>query len=284
MSGQRTLSDQSVEVLVVGSLDAKVATAYVVDGLVIDHETAVGVLESGVGCENGVVWLDNRRSDLRSGVDTELELAFLAIVDGETLHQQSTEAGTCTPTEGVEDKEALETGTVVCNTADLVEDLVDELLADGVVATGVVVGSILLASDHVLGVEELSVGASADFIDDVGLEITVDGSRNIFALACFPMSTSNAALTRGPLTSLGEEGAEALIGIGGLAFGGEETIGLSRHQYVVAQGTGGAVYLDAVLEAIQLQLGQYELFKKSVSGQYGPPSKSWQFDSQPGRL
>jgi hypothetical protein len=84
----------------------------------------------------------------------------------------------------VEDKETLKTGAVVCNTADLVENLIDELLSDGVVTTSVVVGSIFLASDHVLGVEETSVGAGADFIDDIGLEIAVDGSRDIFALAC----------------------------------------------------------------------------------------------------
>ena len=83
----------------------------------------------------------------------------------------------------MEDEETLEAGAVVCNAADLVEDLIDELLADSVVATSVVVGGVLLASDHVFWVEKTSVGASADFIDDVGLEITVDGSGDIFALA-----------------------------------------------------------------------------------------------------
>jgi hypothetical protein len=37
----------------------------------------------------------------------------------------------------VEDKEALETGTVVGETTDLLEDAVDELLADSVVTTRV---------------------------------------------------------------------------------------------------------------------------------------------------
>jgi len=83
----------------------------------------------------------------------------------------------------VEDKETLETRTVVGNVADLVEDLVDELLADSVVATGVVVGCILLASDHLLRVEEGAVGASADLIDDVRLEIAVDGARHVLAVA-----------------------------------------------------------------------------------------------------
>ncbi len=83
----------------------------------------------------------------------------------------------------MEDEEALKTAAVVGNAADLVEDLIYQLLANGVVATGVVVGGILLAGDHVLGVEEAAVGAGADLIDDVGLEIAVDGAGNILSLA-----------------------------------------------------------------------------------------------------
>lgn len=32
--------------------------------------------------------------------------------------------------------------------------------------------------------EELAVRTGADLVDNVGLEIAVDGSRNIFSLAC----------------------------------------------------------------------------------------------------
>lgn len=61
-----TLGDQAVQVLVVGALDAEVASANVVDGLVVNHEGAVGVLKGGVGGQDGVVRLDNRGGDLRS--------------------------------------------------------------------------------------------------------------------------------------------------------------------------------------------------------------------------
>lgn len=44
----RTLSNKSVEVLVVWSFDSEVTSADVVDGLVVNHETAVGMFESGV--------------------------------------------------------------------------------------------------------------------------------------------------------------------------------------------------------------------------------------------
>ena len=137
--GGNNLSDQTVQVLVAGTLNAEVAAANIVDGLVVDHEGAVGVLEGGVSGQDGVVGLNNGGGVLRSRVDTELKLGLLAVVDGQTLHQESTESGTSTTTEGVEDEEALKTGTGVGNTADLVENLVDHLLANGVVATGVVV-------------------------------------------------------------------------------------------------------------------------------------------------
>ena len=45
--------------------------------------------------------------------------------------------------------------------ADPVQHQVNDLFADGVVSTGVVVGSILLASDQLLRVEQLAVGPSA---------------------------------------------------------------------------------------------------------------------------
>ena len=82
----------------------------------------------------------------------------------------------------MKDEEPLETSAVIGNTTNFVQNLIDELLANSVVTTGVVVGCIFLAGDHVLGVEEATVGASADFIDDIGLEIAVDGSWDIFAL------------------------------------------------------------------------------------------------------
>lgn len=180
----RTLSNQAVEVLVVGALEAEVATADVVDGLVVDHEGAVGVLERGVRREDRVVGLDDRGRGLGSGIDAELELALLAVVDRETLHQQGTETRASATTERVEDQETLETAAVVGDAADLVEDLVDQLLAYGVVTTRIVVGSVLLAGDHVFGVEKAAIGSSADLVNNIRLKVAVDRSRNVFSIAC----------------------------------------------------------------------------------------------------
>lgn len=179
---RRTLSDQAVQVDVIGALKPEVATADIVDGLVVDHEGAVGVLQGGVGGQDRVVRLNDGDGRLRSRVDTELQLALLAVVDGQALHQQSTETRAGTTAKGVEDQEALEAGTGVGNAADLVENAIDKLLSNGVVATGIVVGSILLAGDHVLGVEQASVWAGADLVDDVRLKIAVDCSWDVLSL------------------------------------------------------------------------------------------------------
>jgi hypothetical protein len=179
---RHTLSNQAVQVDVVGALKTKVSSADVIDSLVVDHERTVGVLESGMSGQDGVIWLNNGGCGLRSWVNAELQLDLLAEVDGESLHEESTETRTSSTTEGVEDEETLETRAVIGNTANLVQNLVDQLLANSVVTTSVVVGGILLASDHVLRVEQAAVGTGADFIDDVGLEIAVNGTGNIFAL------------------------------------------------------------------------------------------------------
>jgi hypothetical protein len=121
----------------------------------------------------------------------------------------------------MENEEALEAGAAICHTADLVENLINQFLSDRVVTTGVVVGCILLSGNHVLGVEEASVCAGPDLIDNVGLQIAVDGARNVFALA-----------------GLGEERAEAMVVLGGFALLGEVAIGL-----------------NAMLEAVELPAG-----------------------------
>ena len=101
------------------------------------HERAVGVLESGVSRQDGVVGLDDGVGHRRRGVYGELELGLLAVVGGETLENERTETGTSSTTERVEDEEALKTIAVVCKAADLVHHGVDHLLTHSVVTTGV---------------------------------------------------------------------------------------------------------------------------------------------------
>ncbi len=64
----------------------------------------------------------------------------------------------------MEDEEALETSALVRQLPDSVQDQVDQLLPDGVMAPGVVVGSVFFACNQLLGVEQLFVRATANFV------------------------------------------------------------------------------------------------------------------------
>ena len=79
--GGDDLTDEAVQVGVGGTVDVKVAAADVVDGLVVDHEGAVGVLQRGVSRQDRVVRLHHRRGNLRRRVNGELQLRLFAVVD-----------------------------------------------------------------------------------------------------------------------------------------------------------------------------------------------------------
>jgi hypothetical protein len=212
------LGDQAVQVLVRRTGDVEVATADVVDGLIVDEECAVRVLNGAVSRQNGVVGLNNGGRGSGSRVDGELELRLLAVLGREALEEESTETGAGTTAEGVEDKEALEGVAVVSHTANAVHDIVDHLLANGVVATSIVIGSIFLAADQQLGVEELAVTTSSDLVNGRGVEIDKDGARNMLAAA-----------------RLGEEGLEG-----------------ASLTNIASIGVGTTIGAEAVLEEVEL--------------------------------
>ena len=94
----------------------------------------------------------------------------------------------------MEHQESLESSASICHFPDPVHNKVHDLLANGVEAPGVIVGGVLLTTDHLLGVEQLSVGSSPDLVNNGGFQVKEDRSRNMF--------------TR---SSLREEGGETVI-------------------------------------------------------------------------
>ena len=140
--GGDNLGDQTIQVGVGGTLNVEIAAADVVQGLVVEAEGAVGVLEEGMGRQDGVVGLDDGRGDLGAGTDGEGQLGLAAVVHREALKEERTEAGAGTAAGGVEDEETLQASAVVGKLADAVKDLVNNLLANGVVTTGIVVGGL----------------------------------------------------------------------------------------------------------------------------------------------
>ena len=192
--GGDDLSNESVQVGVGWSLDIKVSSADIVNGLVIKDNSNIGVLQKGVSGEHGVVWLDNGGGNLWGWVDGETELGFLTVINGKSLEEKGSESGTGSSTDGVEDEETLETSALIGELSNSVEAEIDDLATDGVMSSGEVVSGIFLSGDELLGVEKLSVGSGSDLIDNGWLEIEEDGSWDVFTG-----------------TSLGEEGVESIV-------------------------------------------------------------------------
>ena len=111
--GGHNLADKAVKVSVGWALNIEVSTTDVIDGLVVNHEGTIRVLQCGVGGEDGVVGLHHSCGNLGGWVNGELQLGLLAIIDREALHQQGGEPGTSSPTKAVENQEALKARALV---------------------------------------------------------------------------------------------------------------------------------------------------------------------------
>ena len=85
-NGGHNLTNQAIEISVRGTLDIKITTAYIVNGLVINHERAIRVFQGGVSGENRIVRLHHCCGNLGGGVDRKFQLGLLAVVNWETLH------------------------------------------------------------------------------------------------------------------------------------------------------------------------------------------------------
>ena len=217
--GRHNLSYKAVEVGIRGPLNIKVPAANIIDGLIIHHEGTVRVLQGGVGCQDSIIGFNHSCCNLGSRVDGELQLRLLAIVNREPLHEQRSEARSSATSKRVEEKEALQASALVSQLPNPVQNKVNHLLANGVVAPGIVVGSILLAVDELLRMEELAVGSTPGLIYDSGLQINEDSSGDML-----------------PSTSLREEGGEGVI---------PKSL-VRRHV---------AIRLNAMLQAVELPAG-----------------------------
>ena len=119
----------------------------------------------------------------------------------------------------MEKQKSLKSSTLVSQFPDSVQNQIHDLLANGVVAPGVVVGCVLLAVDQLLGVVELTVGSNSGLVNDSGLQVNKDSSWNMFSA-----------------TSLREEGLEGVV------------------SKCLVRGHA-AIRLDTVLQAVELPTG-----------------------------
>ena len=85
----------------------------------------------------------------------------------------------------MEEEKSLKTRTLVSQFPDPVQNQIHNLLANGVVAPGVVVGGILLAIDQLLRMVELTVCTNSCLVNDRGLQVNKDSSWNMFSTTGF---------------------------------------------------------------------------------------------------
>lgn len=171
--------DKVVKITVRGVGELEGLLANVVEGLVVNAEGLVGVLNELVDGEGGVVRLNNGVGRARLGKDGEGSHHAVGELLTDLGDQQSTHTGTGTTTERVGDLETLEAVTAFGLTADNVEDVVDELGTLSVVTLGPVVASTRLTEDEVVGAEKLAERTSTDSLHGSGLKIDEDGAGNV---------------------------------------------------------------------------------------------------------
>jgi hypothetical protein len=69
-----------VEVGVSGSINVKIPLANVIDGLVVNHECAVGVFQSSVSGQDGIIRFHNSGSHLGCRINREFQFRLFAII------------------------------------------------------------------------------------------------------------------------------------------------------------------------------------------------------------
>ena len=168
--------DEVVQVAVRGVVQLEGPHADIVQSLVVNAESLIGVLDQLVDGEGGVVGLDNGVGDLGGGHNGEGGHHAVGELLADLGDQKRTHTGTSTSTEGVGDLETLEAVAALGLAADDVENLVNKLGALSVMALCPVVTSTRLAKDEVVGAEKLSERSSADGIHRTGLEIDENGA------------------------------------------------------------------------------------------------------------
>jgi len=182
---RNNLTNKSVKIGVGWSFNIKGSSAHIIEGLVIQTESTVSVLEKGMGRKYVVVWLDDGSRDLGSRGDSEGKLGLSTVVNRQSLEKKRAKSRSSSTTGSMEDKETLKTGTVISQLSDSVKDEINDFLTNGVVTTGIVIGSILLTRDQLLRVIKLSVSTSSDFVKWSWLKIKKNSSWDVFTSPSF---------------------------------------------------------------------------------------------------
>ena len=202
---------QVVKVTVGRGGELQGAEADVVQGLVVEGEALVGVLDKLVDGEGGVVRLHDGVGHLGGrdhGVGGHHAVGVLLTDLGD---QKGAHTSTGSTTHGVGELEALEAVSGLGLLADNVKDGVDELSSLGVVALGPVVSGTVLSEHEVIGAEELAEGSSADGVHGTGLKIHEDGTGHVAAASGLVEVHVDALQLKVGVTVVGSSGIHTVL-------------------------------------------------------------------------
>jgi hypothetical protein len=118
----------------------------------------------------------------------------------------------------MEDEEALKSCALVSQFSDSVQHKVNDLFANSVMSSSIIVSCVFLSGDQLFWVEQLSVSSSSHFVDDSWFEVNEHSAGDMFASP-----------------SLREKSAEGVI--------------TNAHSLVTRHL---AIWLDSMLKAVQL--------------------------------
>jgi len=71
------------------------------------------VFKKGVGGKNGVVWFNNSGRDLGRWVDGESDFGFFTVINRKSFKKKRSESRSSSSSDGIENHESLESGTVI---------------------------------------------------------------------------------------------------------------------------------------------------------------------------
>ena len=155
--------------------------ADVVEGLVVEDDALVRVLDQLVQRQGRVVGLDDDVGDFGRGDDREGSHDAIRVLFADFLDQQVAQTRASATAQGMGHLEALQAVRVLGFLADDVHRLVDNLRAFRVVPLGPAVAGAILPEDHVVGSEELADRRRSHRVNDAGLQVDEDGPGHIAA-------------------------------------------------------------------------------------------------------
>merc|ERR1719428_942980 len=111
----------------------------------------------------------------------ETQLGLLAVINRKAFEHEAPKARASSTATGIVHHETLQASAIVRKLPNTVQAEVNNFLANGIMSTGKVVGSILLTRDQLLWVEQLAVRPCANLVDYCWLQVNEHTPGNMLA-------------------------------------------------------------------------------------------------------